>query len=336
MVKPSHDLARLLGPDARRTPGMQALWERILKEDAGLPDAATLPITEGRALQSRIFARWNHDMPEVAEVLPFSVTGLDGAHQIRCELITPPAARKGIILFLHGGGWAFGDLVSHQRFMRVLALETKMRVLGVDYRLAPEHPYPAGLDDAVAVWRWLISNRADDPQLAGPTAVAGDSAGANLALALMLREQEAGREIPQTALLFYGAYAADLDSPSYQRFAEGFGLTRARMATFWKWYAPALNEGETARDPHLQPVLASASSLARLPKLYLNAASLDPLLCDSFAMMERLDDAGTPYEFVLHEGVHHGFMQMTAFLEEARAAFRPVADFVSRQLHGGA
>lgn len=326
------DMRALLAADAARAPAMQALWDRLTVEDAGLPDATTLPPAEGRALQSRLFARWNADMPEVANAATFAVSGPAGP--IACELTTPAGARPGVILFLHGGGWAFGDLTSHRRFMRVLANETGRRVLGVDYRLAPEHPYPAGLADATAVWRWLVEARAGDPALAGPAAVAGDSAGANLALALILSEQAAGRPAPQAGLLFYGCFAADLESPSYLRFAEGYGLTRERMRRFWSWYAPGRFEGPHPRDPLLEPLLADAAALARLPPLYLNAAGLDPLLNEDIAMARRLKQAGAPFRFALHEGVHHGFMQMTAFLPEARAAFPPAAAFLGEALGG--
>lgn len=322
------DPASLLGPDAARTPAMQALWERIVAEDGAIPDATTFPPAEGRALQKRLFERWNADMPAVASVTRLAVPGPAGAPDVACDLIVPPQARPGVIIFLHGGGWAFGDIETHQRFMRVLANEARMRLLGVDYRLAPEAPYPAGLNDGVAAWRWLLAARESDATLRGPTAVAGDSAGANLALALILAEQAEGRPAPDAGLLFYGAFAADIDTPSYLRFAEGFGLTRARMAQFWRWYAPARG----AADPLLEPLLVSEAALRRLPPLYLNAAGLDPLLSEDAAMARRLAQAGVRHRFVLHEGVHHGFMQMTAFLPQARAAFPPAVAFLDEAL----
>lgn len=322
------DLARLLGADARRNPRMQAIWERLLVEDAGLPDATLLPAAEGRALQARLTRRWNVELPEVAAVETLTIPGPFGAVDVAAELTTPKGARPGCILFAHGGGWAFGDLDSHRRLTRALAIESGLRVLSVDYRRSPEDPYPAGLEDYAAAWKWLVAAGAREPALAGVKAVAGDSAGANLALALALRQIEAGQIGPDAALLFYGVFAADLDSPSYLRFAEGFGLTRARMARFWKWYAPDLNEGERAADPQLQPLRASEGMLARLPRLYFNAAGLDPLLCDTLALLRRLDDAGVEYSFDLFEGVHHGFMQMTGFLEDAREATRRAGRFL--------
>jgi acetyl esterase len=213
--------------------------------------------------------------------------------------------------------------------MRLLAEATQTRVLGVDYRLAPERPFPAPLDDCVAAWRAVVANR-HDPGFDGPLAVAGDSAGANLALAVILQEIGADRRKPDLGLLFYGAYDHDLDSPSYKRFAEGYGLTRAGMARFWEWYAP--QGGAAEANPLIYPAKASEADLARLPPLFLNAAGLDPLLCDTIDLAKRLEAAGVPHQFVMHDGVHHGFMQMSLRLPEARDAIRQAAVFFAEQV----
>ena len=143
----------------------------------------------------------------------------------------------------------------------------------------------------------------------------GDSAGANLALALTLHEIAADRRRPDAALLFYGAFQAGVDAPSCERFAEGFGLTRAAMARFWDWYVPP---GSPERnDPRVSPLQASDTLVARLPPTFVNAAGLDPLLCDSLDLAARLRAAGVTHALHVHEGVHHGFMQMSLRLPEA-------------------
>lgn len=267
----------------------------------------------------------------MASVTRLAVPGLAGNRAVACDLIVPRGAAPGCVTYLHGGGWAYGDLASHTRLARMLAITTGTRVLYADYRLAPENPYPAGLDDAVAAWRWSVSESARDPAFQGPLSIAGDSTGANLAFASMLRESEAGRRIPDLALLFYGVYSADLDSPSYRRFAKGYGLSRAGMAGFWDMYAPGgAGAGSLRHDAFLSPVAASEAALARLPPLYLCAAGLDPLLFDTIALAERLDAAGVTYDLTIHEGVHHGLMQQTAKLEEARRAFRLAGAFFAR------
>ncbi len=320
------DLDTLLGEDAKRTPEMEAVWEWLIEEDAGVPNWVGLPAGEARALQERLNLRWNADLPAMAEV---STLTLAGSPAVRAELLVPKEAKPGCILFFHGGGWAFCSLASHARFMRLLAEATQTRVLGVDYRLAPEHPFPAPLDDCVSAWRAVVAN-GHEPGFDGPLAVAGDSAGANLALGLTLHEMAAERRLPDLGLLFYGVFDSDLDTPSYRRFAEGYGLTRAGMARFWDWYAPPGGSIDR-RDPRLSPAQASEPELARMPPLFLNAAGLDPLLCDTITLAKRLEAAGAPHRLMVHEGVHHGFMQMSRHLAEARAAIRQAGVFFTEQ-----
>ncbi len=325
------DLRRLVAPEARRSPEMAGLWDWIQAEDAKDPDyGKDLPPAELRALQLRLSRKWNEDLPDVAEVRRFTVPGLMAAPPIGVDLIIPHQARPGAILHAHGGCWVFGNLDSHQRAKRLLAIETRTAVLSVDYRLAPEHPFPAALEDLQACWRWLHEQAKTDPRFKGPLAVAGDSAGANLALALTLREQDLRRPAPEAALLFYGVYADDFESPSYKRFAEGYGLTRALMQRCFNLYAPGDGPEALKRDPLVTAIHASEAALARLPPLFLNAASLDVLLCDTLDLAKRLDAAGASYELMLHEGVHHGFMQFSAHLEEARRAVMLAGDFFRR------
>jgi acetyl esterase len=217
---------------------------------------------------------------------------------------------------------------------RVLADATQSRVLYVDYRLSPENVYPAAHDDAVAAWRWVVAKSAEDPAFQGPLTVAGDSAGGNLSIAVVLREMDAGRRAPDAALMFYSVLSDDVNSPSYLRFAKGHGLNRGGMAKFWEMYAPvSAGAGESERDdPYLCPVRASEAKLAKLPPLFMNAAGLDPLLCDTLEFAARLEEAGGRFDLHVHEGVQHGFMQQTAHLSEARRAFDLLRDFYNSAL----
>ena len=227
MPKPNIDVVRLMGPDARRTPEMEALWAWINEEDAKFLNPETLPIDEQRRLIVKLNERWNIDQPELAETRLMEVPGPAGP--VTCEWMAPEDARDGALLYIHGGGWAICNLDTHRRLARLLAVRSGFCVLSVDYRLAPEHPYPAGVLDCVAAYLWLRANRR------GPLLAAGDSAGANLALALALHEIQANRPPPDALLCFYGVFSADLESQSYRRFAEGYGLTKARMEQFWDW-----------------------------------------------------------------------------------------------------
>lgn len=324
-VVATRDPAVLFGPEARRSPEMEALWARLVAEDGGQPNWLTLTPQEGRALSDGLARRWNAELPEVRSVEPVTVPG--GAGRCRAEWIEPLDGGPGAILFLHGGGWAFGNPATHARFARLLAAATRLRVLALDYRLAPEHPFPAAFEDAVAAFGWLAEQAAGDPRLAGPLLVGGDSAGANLSLALCLDALARGGPVPAAGLLFYGAYTMRDDLPSCRHFAEGFGLTVAGMDRFGHWYA-GTDDPRLLDDPRFAPLAAPDALLRRLPPLYINAAGLDPLLSDSLLLAERLAAAGVEHRFDLHAGVHHGFMQMSLYLEDGRDAFARTGAFV--------
>ena len=299
-------------------PEMRAVLDRLAEEDAGLDDPTLLPPAEGRALAARSNERWNTDLPDMAAVNTLPTTGADGA-PMPLRLLTPPEADRGLILYVHGGGFAFCSGATHERAARLLAIESGVTVATFDYRLAPEAPYPAGLEDCIAIWKQVATGAILPAEIAGGLlAVSGDSAGANLALALMLSELTHGRHVPDMGLLFYGVYGADFETESYRQCAEGPGLTRAKMMRYWDWYAPHATTVRT--DPLVTPLSAGDDILIDLPPLYLNAAEIDPLRSDSEALHARLLALGRNDRFRLHRGVVHGFMQMTLSLAAARAA----------------
>ena len=315
MATPSHVPQDLLPPSL--LPEMRIVLDRLAVEDAELDDPTRLPPAEGRALAARSNARWNVDLPPLASARTLSVTRADG-DAVPLRLLTPPDAAPGLILYIHGGGWAFCSTATHERAARLLALAAGVAVATFDYRLAPEYPFPAGLDDCIALWRRIASGGLADVPARWPLAISGDSAGANLALALMLYELSHGRRVPDLGLLFYGVYGADFDTPSYRQCADGPGLTRAKMMRYWDWYAPP---GTVLRsDPLVAPLCAGDEILVDLPPLYLNAAEADPLRSDSEALHARLRALGRSDPLRVHEGVVHGFMQMTTRLAAARTA----------------
>lgn len=300
--------------DAAPNSEMAAIMARLAEEDGGLPDQTTLPLDQGRSQNEAVNRRWNRDLPAL-ETVEDLVLGGRPARRFR------PAVARGTVLYIHGGGWAFCSLATHDRAMRCLALATGMEVLGLDYRLAPEHPFPLPVDDSVAAWRDLAARGG---AAGGPIAISGDSAGANLAVAAMLHEAREGRALPDFALLFYGVYDDDHGTPSHRSLGVGYGLTTARMQCYWDWYAPS----EHRRNTLATPLRAPDADLAALPPLYLNAAGLDPLLSDTLRLARRLDRLGRRRDaLTIHPGVVHGFMQMTLALAEARAAFEAAGAF---------
>ena len=256
------DLERLLSADSKRSPDYQAVWDWMVEQDKDLPIKTKMTIVEQRALRERTSARWNAHPPAVASVERIAAPGLKGQPAAACQLHVPFNAQPGAVLYLHGGGWAFGGLHSHVRLARTIAIAAGRPVLVLDYRLAPEHPYPAALDDVVAAWRWLVEASERDGRLHGPLAVAGDSAGANLGVCAMLREIGAGRRVPDCGLFFYGVYSGDVDSPSYLRFATGYGLNRAGMEKFWRMYAGPPGADGRWRDPFVSPARRVRGRLA--------------------------------------------------------------------------
>ena len=326
------DVTRLTAPDVKRTPEMQAFFDWTIEQDKrlGMPDLNTVSVTDMRLWRNKAAVRTNADLPPVASAGRLKIPSLKGAPPVLCELITPLNAEPGCLMFIHGGGWVFGDIDSHVRLARMLAMETKKRVLYIDYRLSPETVFPGALDDCIACWRWIVHKAETDASFKGNLAVAGDSAGGNLSLVTILHEQQLGRRAPDMGLLFYGVFDDDFDTPSYLRFALGHGLARPGMMKFWDMYAPPETPGQSRQDPFLCPVRASEAALAKLPPLYLNASGMDPILCDTIKMAHRLEDVGATYEVNVHEGLHHGFMQQTAKLAEARRAFALMGDFYRR------
>ncbi|TYC51313.1 alpha/beta hydrolase [Rhodobacterales bacterium] len=297
------------------TAEMQEVLQRLAVEDAGLGDPTLLRPDAARKLAEHTNRRWNTDLPDMADVVDFEISS-GGAPAVSCRLLSPEDAR-GLIIFIHGGGWALCSMQTHERAARLLALEAGAHVLTFDYRLAPDHPFPQGLEDCLAVYGAVTAGETPLGSFSGPLALAGDSAGANLALAVLFRLQSAGRALPDAALLFYGVYGANFETPSYSQYADGPGLTRDKMRRYWNWYVPRPQDRAAAE---IAPLQARDEQLQSLPPLYLNAAEIDPLRSDTELLVERLRALGRTDEYRLHRGVVHGFMQMSLQLAEARTA----------------
>ncbi len=285
---------------------MKQLLEQLATEDADLMDPTLMLPQYGRTFVAMYMDKWNRRLPQVATAR----TVIQDEKPARWIV---PENDKGTdaILYIHGGGWSFCSPSTHESFARRLAIACACPILMPAYRLAPEYPWPAGLLDVMSAWssaqtserRWSIS---------------GESAGANLALAAILRMIREKVPLPFSGLLFYGAYGADFNSESYLSFAEGPRLSRSQMIRYWDWYA----HEELRIDPEVAPLVASDSSLELLPPLYLNSAALDPLLSDTEQLVARLRAIGRADVYHCVDGVIHGFMQMGNSLREARTAFK--------------
>ncbi len=232
--------------------------------------------------------------------------------RIHRPLGAPAGQALGGVLYLHGGGWVAGDLDTHDRICRGLANRSGAAVIAVDYRLAPEHPFPAGLEDALAALAWSRTHAAAVGVDPTRLAVAGDSAGANLAAVLARRDRDAGGTPPLALqVLVYPITDAAMDTSSYTENGEGLYLTRADMEWYWGHYMG----GADPLDPDASPL--RAADLSGLPPALVLTAEYDPLRDEGEAYAERLRAAGVPVECRRRAGMVHGFLRWGGAVDEA-------------------
>lgn len=224
------------------------------------------------------------------------------------------------LVYFHGGGWVIGDLDTHDGACMALANEAGCAVFSVDYRLAPEHKYPAAADDCYAFTRWLAENAADKGVDAQRIAIGGDSAGGNLAAVVALMARDSGLPAIRLQLLIYPVTDYCLDTPSYIENAEGYGLTRAGMRWFWDHYLACGEDGAELKASPLQ-----AESLAGLPPAYVITVGYDPLRDEGDAYAARLIEAGVEVELDRYEGMIHGFCVYLGRIDQAAVSISRMA-----------
>ncbi len=227
-----------------------------------------------------------------------------------------------ILIYYHGGGWVVGDIETHDSICRQLAQSAKLLVVGVDYRLAPEHSYPVPLEDAYNALVWISKNGqkiGGNPQ---KIAVGGDSAGGNLAAAVALKARdENGPSISYQALIYPVTDLSKLTTTSYQNFAEGFFLSRKMMAKYIDYYTPDI---ASRKEGYASPLLAE--NLVNLPPTLIITAGFDPLRDEGEQYGERLKIAGIPTTITRYKGTIHGFFGLEALGKAGVEAIKEVGD----------
>jgi acetyl esterase len=282
-----------------------------------LAEKGLLPLVQGDAGQTRAHYRalsFSRRGPSFVPEAVASVSDQRSPQGVPVRVFEPRQPRGGTVVYLHGGGWVVGDVETHDPLGRRVANVTGARVVSVGYRLAPEHPFPAGLDDAEHVLRWVGEQRPDEP-----VGVAGDSAGASLAAGLALRARD--REIPLAAqLLFYPATDPSMASAAYAENGKGYFLTRDDMAWFYRQYLPALDEAAETQDglAYAEANLAYAN-VARVAAAVVATAEFDPLRDDGAAYADRLKNAGVRVEYVPGPGLIHGYAAFLGVVDAADA-----------------
>ena len=233
------------------------------------------------------------------------VPGPAGEIPVRVYRKFGSAPRPRTVMYLHGGGWVTGDLDSHDGSCRLLADVTGCVVVAVDYRLAPEHPFPAAVDDSLAAYRWIHEHADDLGVEPGKVGVMGDSAGGNLAAVVALVTRDAEVPAPVAQCLVYPATEAHFTAPSHDLFAEGFMLTRAGMEWFRSQYLPDPADWDS---PLASPALAD--DLSGLAPAAVFTAGFDPLRDDGRAYADALTKAGVPVQYRCYDDMVHGFFGM--------------------------
>ena len=315
---------------ARMDPELERLLEAGRK--ANRPPFENLTPEEARAAYA---ASWDLLQPAVAEVASIrnlTIEGAGGALALRIYrgAGTQPDERLPCMVFLHGGGWVIGNLESHDRLCRILANTARICVVAVDYRLAPEHPYPAALDDAQAAWRWVTGNAVQLCVAAGRIGIGGDSAGGNLAAVLALMGRDGS--VPPVAYqaLIYPVLDLTAQSESYRTVTSGVPLTADTMHYFIGHYTPNASDRLDWRASPLH-----AKSLAGTPPALVVSVAHDPLCAEARAYADRLERDGVRVT-ALHLSDHmHGMLMHGKVIRASNRVLAFVAATIGEALHTG-
>lgn len=307
---------------ARITPAMRAVLTKQ-NELAGDVFATDVSPAQMRASYAQERTFWNEGGPVMAATLDAVVPGPAGDVAIRVHRPTD-ATGLPCIVYVHGGGFVVGDLDTHDRIQRTLAAQTGAVVVGVDYSLSPEARFPVAVHECAAVAVHLHENAHDLGIDGEHLSFAGDSGGANLALAatLYLRDEVAGAPDIKTLLLYYGMFGLR-DSAARRLYGGTWdGLTPQDLANYMTWYTTSALDLDS---PYIDCL--SADLTHALPPSYIAASALDPLLDDSLALAAIADDAGVPHRLRVFDGVLHGFLHHSRMLSEAVDALEDGAAF---------
>jgi len=295
-------------------------------EAAGLPPAHSLPLATFRQMARNLTAMGGAPRP-IGRFEDRQLPGPGGPLAIRLYWPDAPAPHR-MMVYAHGGGFVRGDLETHDPLCRELCATASCLVVSVDYRLAPEHRFPAALEDCLFVTRWAYAHAAALGGDARSLVVAGDSAGGNLAAMVCLRAREARDPPIQGHVLFYPVTAHyDPPTPSYREFAEGYFLTRETMRWFIDLYL-----GPTTSPFDAFPL--AAADLRDLPPALVMTAECDPLRDEGAAYADRLLASGVACEYRCIDGMVHGFMSQTDLHSQAREAMREACHWIRTRPFG--
>jgi acetyl esterase len=305
-------------------PQLKTLLDQIAS--LGGPPIQELGVTQARALLEG-FAAAGGPRAEVTRVEDRTFAGPAGDVPVRIYRPTDAAGPQPVLVWFHGGGWVLGSITGSDLTCRELAVQAGVVVVSVGYRLAPEHPYPSGLDDCLAALVWVAAAAGElgvDPTR---VAVGGDSAGGNLAAVVARAARDAGGPVVRFQLLVYPITDALMSYPSVRDNGQGYMLTDDSMKWFIELY---LGDDGDPKDPRVSPIYAD--DLSGLPPALVITAEFDPLRDEGEAYGTRLQQARVATKVSRYDGMIHGFFSMGAMVEAARPATAEAADALRRAL----
>jgi acetyl esterase len=299
---------------------------------AAMAEAGAPPIHESTPAIARmsgpVMAGMSGPGPDVAEVRNLKLDGKGG--RFRARVLVPEDEPQAIIVYFHGGGWVLGDIdLQYDHLGRDLARRTRSTVVLVNYRKAPEHPFPTAVEDSYAGLTWVAEHAAELAPAGVPLVVAGDSAGGNIAAVMTLWARDRGGPRIDYQALVYPVTDCDLDTPSYLDPANQLLLSRDTMTWFWDHYLP---DAAARQHPDASPL--RAESHAGLPPALVYVAEHDPLHDEGVAYAESLRTAGVPVSLEEAAGQMHAYFQMAAILPGYETGMALVAQHVNDFIAG--
>lgn len=290
--------------------------------EQGVKALDELPAADGRAYFNEVFKTKPEDQEPVARVQELSIAVDDG--EIPARLYVPEGGPGlPVMVHFHGGGWVYLDLDTHDAYCRQLANRAGVAVLAVEYRKAPEHPFPTPVEDCYRALCWAASNAEDLGVDGNRVGVVGDSAGGNLAAAVTLMARDNGGPDIRLQVLTYPAVDAAMAHASIEENADAPLLGRPQMKWFWQHYVP---KGSDVHQARLSPLYAESHE--NLPPAFISTAEFDPLRDEGEAYAKKLEAAGVEVDCRRYDGVFHGFMLMSKFIPEGAALIDAQAQFI--------
>ncbi len=304
-------------------------FQFLAAQARGMPAMSTLTAQEGRAGAAQGMAMLAAAAEPGVQTENLSVPGGEGEVKARAYCPADQDPEAPLLVYAHMGGGVIGDLETHHAFCSILAKLARCAVLSVDYRLAPEHKFPAGLEDMLAAWRWARDNTARFGVEGGRLAIAGDSMGGNFAAILCQEMKRGGEPQPVLQLLVYPAVDVASETQSMTTYADAYPLSRETMNWFMDHY---MSPQDDPADPRLSPI--RFEDLTGLAPAIVVTAGFDPLVDQGEAYARRLKAAGVPVLYRCYDALGHGFTAFGGAIPPADIACREIAGLVRQGFEG--